>query len=576
MHEATLVDARLLSVKFQLYFLTIITGIAIMLPAEGLAAKPLISGPPNDCNHKFWSETLRCKALEIAGLSDLPQPNADDRPTSVAGLRKYTRVFMANNKLRCVDGTRPPLYVAPAVCTTTGGCLLTDGREVDYGNPVNSDNWLITFTGGGACSASDSNGDGNYDDGERCSSLYVSEASGMSSALDAPMKNINEGIMSRDPGKNPVFAAYNSIRVEKCSYDRFNGRSTRPDVTGVLSNTSFNYTLFNHGQRIAEEAVTALSKGLHYRTWSDDGTGNIVEVSTRLPRLSDAQQVVFAGHSGGAHGLRHNVDKLAQLVNKNRPIDVRAVFDENFLPSIEAEASFAIGSNGDAYTDQWVGVSETDGTIFSYDGEDYHFNGRLGRHLQAWDTHLDESCLDAHSSASQWKCRDRQHVLFNHITTPMFIREDFTDPNREHTNNGLGYATPWVITPGCSYDDIGFDVNCTLYFRPEQEHRDRLINLAVTLLNDIGTRSEIATGVDNSLINRQPPTVHVWMPKCENHLGLYDDDSFYRTILAEDSNTRLSLHDAVVEFIDAPAIGGAVGRIHGTVGGKTMLSICPP
>lgn len=201
MHEATLMDIRLLSVKPYLYFFTLITGIATMLSADGLAAKPLISGLPNDCNHKYWSETLRCRALDIAGLSDLPQPNAEDRPTSVADLHEYTRVFMTNKKLRCVDGTRPLLYVAPAVCTTTGGCLQANGHMVHKGGYIDSDNWLITFTGGGACSAGDTNGDGIYDEGEICSNFYVAEeTSGMSSAFDAPMKNINGGWWYHESG----------------------------------------------------------------------------------------------------------------------------------------------------------------------------------------------------------------------------------------------------------------------------------------------------------------------------------------------------------------------------------------
>ena len=51
---------------------------------------------------------------------------------------------------------------------------------------------------------------------------------------------------------------------------------------------------------------------------------------------------------------------------------MRAVFDANFLPSIEGEAVYADGLNGDAYTDQWSGNSSGDGQSFSYDGETFH------------------------------------------------------------------------------------------------------------------------------------------------------------------------------------------------------------
>lgn len=563
------------------FSLSICIVLAVML-AGSLAAQP---GPPNDCAHPYWNDTLRCRDLLLTGSADSPQPNLTDRPARMADLKEYTRVFLPDRTLRCLDGTRPLLYVAKAVCTNPMGCPGPGGGP--YGAPIESDDWLISFQGGGACHAFDSDGDGNVDDGRLCTTFYPGEKREMSSAFDAPMENLGTvaagtsgGILSRDPGLNPVFAAYNSVRVEKCSYDRYNGRSTHSNVKGELGGTGFNYTLFNHGQQIAEAAIRELMNGVTYTTWGDpNGDGVIDDVQQSLPRLSNARRILFTGHSGAAHGLRHNIDRLAGMVRRGREVDVRVLFDENFLPSIEGEAAHN-GLGGDAYADQWNGLSTAAvpaGVVFAYNGQLYHRDSLNAAQLTSWNTALDDSCWATHPPATRWKCRDRQHVLFNHISTPMFIREDFADPNSEHNDAPNGHPIPWALLPGCTYPQVGHPafLSCQARFDLAQ-FSDRLTSLATTLLDDIRSRSEIAQFVDTSLgMPGHAASVFLWMPRCGVHDGAYSHKQFFATFINY-LGSPTSMHDALVTFLSAPRLDSADWRIDGTVLGRTMTSLCPP
>lgn len=554
--------------------------LAVALPAAGQVG--------NSCTDAYWQDTLRCKAIAISSPGALPQSNLGNAPAGVGQLREYTRVFLGNLAVRCLDGTRPLLFVDAAVCTELQGCLQPGGGSAPYGQPMQSDRWLISVTGGGSCSAQDLDHNGSFEDGGACAANYAGEAPEMGSSQEPPMKNLGDGsaggseaIMSRDPALNPVFAAYNRIRVEKCSFDRYNGRLSHANLPGELQGQPITYTLFSHGQLIMETALQALAGGLQYTTWTNNA-GGVQAVPAQLRPLSSAQQVVFVGHSGGAHGLMHNVDFLADTVRGFAPSsDVRALFDANFLPSIENEAAFGFAPggggplNGDAYTDQWEGSSSAGGAPFTYAGQGWHADSSFARQHDAWGTAWDASCLLAHSQATHWKCRDRQHVLFNHIATPFFVREDFTDPNQEHTAGGLGSPVLWALPPGCTYPDLPNAPGCSPpRFPPSTEHRARLSAQAETLIEGLRTRSEIASGADTSLPPGSVPTVYVWMPKCGSHAGAYDNASFRQTAL-DHGGYVVSMRDWVERFVRARPFGGVAWRLDGTHLGKTMTSVCP-
>ena len=263
----------------------------------------------NNCADPYWQDSLRCAVFP--GIP--PQANLNTQPNNPSQVKAFTRVFLNNNlDVRCLDGTRPILYVDKAVCT--------DGANCTLGQPIESNKWIISMTGGGSCNASDSDGDGVYDDGQACLDTYgdPNERDEMGTALEPPMKAF-QGINRPNPLQNPTFAAYNRILVEKCSYDRYNGRVTYEAAGGYFSETGpggvvVDFNLYQQGYPIMEEAFTALQNGLAYTTWSVSGTGgsaHVVRAQESLPPLVDADQVLFVGHSGSAHGLYHNIDHLA-------------------------------------------------------------------------------------------------------------------------------------------------------------------------------------------------------------------------------------------------------------------------
>src|SRR5262245_18290532 len=179
----------------------------------------------NNCADPYWQDTLRCAAFPTVP----PQANLNTQPTTPSQVKPFTRVFLNSNlDVRCLDGTRPIIYVDKAVCTDAANCTL--------GQPIESNKWIISMTGGGSCNAHDSNGDGVYDDGQACLKNYAdpNERDMSGTALEPPMKALT-GINRPSPSLNSTFAAYNRALVEKCSYDRYNGRVAYEAVGGYFS-----------------------------------------------------------------------------------------------------------------------------------------------------------------------------------------------------------------------------------------------------------------------------------------------------------------------------------------------------
>jgi hypothetical protein len=511
----------------------------LMLGLSITFTPPIYAQPANDCLAPYWQDTLRCAAFP----ADPPQANFNTQPNSPSQVKAFTRVFLNDNlDVRCLDGTRPGIYVDKAICA--------DGANCTYDQPVESNKWIISMTGGGSCNAHDSDGDGVFDDGQTCLDTYAqpNERDEMGTALEPPMKTF-EGINRPNPLENPTFAGYNRVLVEKCSYDRYNGRVAYEAAGGFFHETgptgaTVDFNMYQQGYLIMEKALATLQSGLAYTTWTVSGAGGgerVVEAQESLPPLADAVQVLFVGHSDSAHGLYHNIDHLAaSLAAIGFTGDVRAVFDANFTESIENEAAFATDATetplaGDAYSNIWSGATTGDGVPFAYDGATHHTAGPFAEQYNSWNMAFDSSCLTAHATTGDdWKCRDRAHVLFNHIATPFFIREDFSDPNQEHTNNGLGHPVVWADeTSWASFAYCPPDHNpCPPTFSVPLEHRTRLSQQFQTLLDGSLLRSELATGADPSLSGTGLfPSWFAWMPNCGVHNGAYADASFFDTTM---------------------------------------------
>lgn len=532
----------------------------------------------NDCADPGWADTLRCQSLAAGGFAAQPQPNWNDAPTSVSELKEYTRVFLdPDDEVRCYDGTIPVIYVDPA-------------------DPP-SDKWVISMTGGGSCVPVEGAVAGVIDDATGCTDAYMHESGEMGTSNEPPMKNLNGsagssgGIHDPHPMRNPIFSTYNRVRIEKCSYDRYNGRATFPAVEGEVAGVPVTYDAYQQGWPIMVAALGELLPGLSYTTWSAGGGGpnDITAAAVTLPPLTDAETILFVGHSGAAHGLMHNIDALADgLAQGGVAADVRAVFDANFTGSGENEAAFAtepggggIPLGGHLFSGDYAGESIAGGvvagTTFTYDLQSHYTDPSTGivEQYDNWQAAFDTSCMDVHAPlGDEWICRDRHHVLMNHVSTPMFIREDFTDPNKEHTMSGTGHPVTWAAwhtDPAlCGWHG---SAPCPPLLDLD-EHRDRLEAQSQAVIDHYTQMSEM--GRADTSLGTDRPTVYLWMPDCTSHAGAFEDAPFFETEMSNSVSTY-SMRTWLEGFMNVPRTNRKGWRIDGwdDGSGNTMSTACP-
>jgi len=190
---------------------------------------------------------------------------------------------------------------------------------------------------------------------------------------------------------------------------------------------------------------------------------------------------------------------------------------------------------GDTYSNIWSGETIGNGVPFSYDGATFYTTSHLVEQYNSWNAVFDTSCVDVHTATGDdWKCRDRMHVLFNHVSTPFFIREDFSDPNPEHTDGEAGHPVDWADESSWTNSascPTGHNP-CPPVFSIPDEHRPRITKQFQTLLDGSLPRSELATGADPSLNSIGLfPTWFAWMPNCGVHVGAYADTPFFDTTM---------------------------------------------
>lgn len=533
-------------------------------------------GPPtNACSDPYWRNTLRCEAIAFLATPPLPPPQPIPAPpANVGDIRAFTRVEIPDLSVRCVDGTRPIVYIDPS--------------------PVPSNRWILTMTGGEYCSARDLDGNGSFESGQACLDDYITQGGALMGTATMPsMNNVmdefgDDGVQSGDVRKNPYFARYHRVRIHKCSFDRHSGRATHPGVIATIPDgPSIDYDLYSHGQKIVLATLSLLrgpqDAGLSYPSWR--ANGNSVQMFTEsLPSIAGADQVMFIGHSAAAHGLYQNIDRYADFLRTFPGFDgdVRSVHDAHFMAAVENEAAFDPAQNPDPvsintlFDQRLTGHTPVAG---AYDSGPYHngANAPFSEDYRAWLEHPDDdigtltdaSCAASHAPSERWICKDRFHVRLHHQSTAALLREDITDPNFDHLNLPFGRIIWWG-----EIDDYAHCMAMTgQAFCPPvssiTQNTPRLLMQFSHFRSGVFTRSELATDRDTST---DSGSVAVWMPSCGDHGGAYDDTQFFRTSIVQDGQ-RLSYHDFMRQFAEAPPTGAFLSRVHGADDG---VSECNP
>jgi hypothetical protein len=441
---------------------------------------------------------------DLGSLSDLPISPA--RLPEDGGAYRYTLSMPAGNHLwkvplptnlvggACADGSDPVIYVKAA--------------------PVWSphrDEWIFFVPGGGSVQ--------RVDDAVR---LYFGEGMDdadaaygeMSSRWAAPSIG-PEGILDPTRALNP-FSTFNMVFIHKCSYDRFMGRRDTfaaplvdfHGIDGFVSGSNNEVGIpLDPGSTIdltfrGHDIVDATMETLATTTVTYDDGG----LPKTLRSLSDAETVLFIGHSGGARGATMIIDDVAEKIRDYAPdADVRLVADGSFDPGAESVV------NGSMYpATVYPTVDPANG------GFPLSFaSGNWAGFSQDWQADGDATCLAYEKNDSV--CGDPIHVLFNWIETPMYVRQDLFDSGHATGKNedGEKVADCWQNGWDPDFDECYGDT-----FELADAVRDQFYDLAL-----VATEARTHTVLGTTLT---PPSG--FFPACGSHPGAHTDEGYEATL----------------------------------------------
>jgi hypothetical protein len=344
---------------------------------------------------------------------------------------------------------------------------------VRKGTGASANRWLIFLEGGGSCM-----------EGTGCAKRWCSidtnfGADKMSTRFFTA-KGIGGGgiLATRD---DSVFTDFNKVWVYYCSSDAWVGRyGERP----LVDETGRTYTIHFQGGRILDAVLTELRSGVTFR---DAGSDQQVT----LPSLDDAEAILFAGESAGSAGVQRNADRLEPYFRRTNRNPGRLVYR----------------ALGDA-------ANEPSNESFSlYETSKRSAMRGFGVVLAA---RFDESCLARHRDDS-WRCADAAHVRENHITTPLFVRQDLIDPNTIDE-----FGTP----------EWPFGIQLHQYAQATWDHLDAISRVRMT-------------GEEKSAIAIDPG---VYGPHCDNHTAARDNGKFFQDRIAK-GDSLFSFHDTLRNWL---------------------------
>jgi hypothetical protein len=422
----------------------------------------------------------------------------------------------------CNDGSPAVMYIRPANAAYGGNPIV---------NP--SSKWVIFLDGGGGCQDADScllerwcgAGGQIFDRAGKMSSL------GAAQAIRSP-----GGIFELSPPSPLVnhFADYNHVLVHYCSSDNWIGSG---DKASIVTSTGVAYDIHFHGEAI----VNAVFATLQAAATTADAAPAANFYATALPDLRDASEIILAGESAGGGGMRHHLDRLREdviaPVATNPNVVVRGLIDAG-APPFMGGATLTYGAAGAPvnYHDMLVNFDEPVVRGF----------------WEADDSALDQSCLDAawtpwHIAAGGHPqvCYDTTYTLLNHITTPVFLRQDINDP--------LGktrYVT-WALFP--TPDD----------FWSATFNQQTLFGSYTPALGGL-----------------EPPLASpgVQSPNCGLHVAVQTNKGFFRhTVVGPAPLVGLSFHDLFVNWLNGLAPGTSTIQIQtdNLGAGAYSASFCP-
>lgn len=470
-----------------------------------------------------WSSTL---ALAVASavpaaaqpLSNLVCPNGGPTfvPYSQARFQvgdlgtPMVKATLNGPSSRYNDGTQAFMYVRPPFATYTQTML----SPADW----RPERWVIQFQGGGGCRDAQS----CYE--RWCGLTGIDRAAAMSATNSYLAIPGLSGIFRRDPAVNQ-FAGYNQVWLQYRSSDNWIGSGSH----AALAAGGQTYDIEFNGEAIVVDAFERLLDPLGVAPdpnpfWSD-----------RLPSLITAEEIVLVGDSAGGGGLRHHLDRLADLLRLRVLGNVRVagLVDAGHGPGLWHPAINWGGPNG-APAD-YADLLAT------------HYRPTVRDFWGAADSALDASCLDPAYAAAHVAdggthpevCYDTSYTLLNHITTPFFVRQDIDDPLAKEK-----YAL-WQLYP-----------TEPAYWTAQRQFMAGLVGFA---------------GGHEAVV-RQPG---VFVPHCGEHVSVNSNHFFTRAVVFPGPVAGTSFHGLFANWM-AGAAPFAQIQADGNPGPAYTPSICPP
>ncbi len=369
-------------------------------------------------------------------------------------------------EVRCLDGTRPMVYVDHAV-DAQGDDIYTNG-------------WIFHMGGEGQPCDAGANFYANtcwqkYSDPNVKEQHRKALSSRHPDFPDDPRLN-NEGAGITSPvydinGEINNFAHYNRIKFKRCAMG-----ASEDTLESTPTSNAETATTYHWGVNIWKSLFRFL----------DTPAGRALCNGDDLPPLSNATTVILAAGSDAVLWLVQVADLLRQeLEALSANVEVRIVLDGYFDPMLENEARYndpnftdlfnSTFGNPNGYLLPPAGLLGLAGR--NYDESTYDTGGAFRLNLDNRGVRLDDSCLSLHGvGADKMHCYDSLHVLLNHVTTPFFVVTDQMDP-----------VVRWV--PIFPLDQTWTWLSPSYFWR-KAEFRTRVLDQAKDLRDHHATSSE--------------------------------------------------------------------------------------
>ncbi len=345
---------------------------------------------------------------------------------------------------RCNDGSPAIAYVRAA------------------SSEAHTNRWVFHLQGGGGCASHDEC------EARWCGEQGLYDAAKMSSRWAKPTMGA-PGLFKRETGNAP--GQWNQVFVYYCSSDMWLGQDAI-NLTGADGKV---YSLHARGHQILEALLDRLDTGAS----SDSG-------DVKLPKLADAEVILWTGASAGAVGASQHLDHVAE---RYPDAQVAGVFDNAF------------GPDNDAFSEE---VQDGANARFEQTQRDFYLPARA---------FYDASCVASYPSDEPWRCSG-SGMRLDHITTPFFQRQDLRDPT----------ASQGLISLGATIEVWASAV------------REALLRLA-----DIPT-----TAAEKDDIVRAPG---IYATNCKQHIGTMSDDWYDGATVKDESGAPLTYKQALQKWL---------------------------